>query len=199
MGRLPLELKHEIQREDAKAIVDGVYTTTKTIGLLGEFAPQTFLLLWQFINYTKHFNAVTRTYGYGYMMDATADMKKRKELSDNGSVVDFWPSKADAFLALQAKQATVLPLITVLGCLYQGGVGALATTITTALTNVFAGLDLHRGYRIKEVRTDGYDVELYWTMDKLDAGFAASVVPLILQTMRSQGVEKAGLMSDVTG
>ena|SRR2546422_1933872 len=79
------------------------------------------------------------------------------------------------------------PFWTILGALYQGAQGAFIGTILGSLESLVGATQL---LPIK----NEHGVIVAWQLELLDALFLASMVPLILQSVRGSDVESGGLL-----
>ena len=108
----------------------------------------------------------------------------------------MWLPREDAWVEVMTKiKLITTPLFTVLGGLFQGWSGAITSALTDQLTAVGAAALMERQWRRAPTATEPDRVELWWGLSLPDALLLSSFVPLILKTMRSQGVERPDLLS----
>jgi hypothetical protein len=95
---------------------------------------------------------------------------------DTGGPADRRGVIRDRLIAIQT------PFVTILGLMYQGPLGALTATLLSVI-----------GAMVVPFRfTQRPDKQ--WSLDILDAAFAAGFLPLILTTLQGEGKERSSLL-----
>lgn len=173
MGRMKKKDKHEMIREDVLAAVDAARPII-------ERTPSLALGVWTFRQ---------------MMLPVEAQDIRIQQLQAAGQTSTPMNDEADALAAIVTRfAASVGPFAALLGLLYQGVQGALTGLATSMLGGTLAVMRFD--VIVKNKREDEpFPGRLgYFGVQWIDAIFLSSVTPLILDTLRSQPIERGSII-----
>ena len=193
MGRMKKADKHAMIRSDVAAAEAGIM---EAIRLAARVGPQLVVGGYSFFLMRKPYRVADVT------INAFGALKQRGAIPLNNVPGGFGPVSMSVELAARVA-ALVSPVVAILGIMYQGLLAGVGTALVTPILTLMAPyleaepVIMENPFNVSDPPA-GY-VHMGWRLVVPDALFLASIQPLILGVLTSQGVERPATLTGAIG